>query len=330
VLRSSAVRVGQALLTLWVTSILVWAMLLLAPGDPARTVLAARGVSDPPPALIAATRRALGLSGPVVPRYWHWLERVLHGDFSTSWQTGQPVMAEFAARLPATARLMLTAMLISILLALVLGLASAATAGSRRWSWLDRVIRLVTVLMVVTPGFLIGLFVLDILVVHLNLGQVVANGEWSTVGWPATTLAIGAAGYWARVLRVSVLEARSAPYLLVSQARGASALRRLFVHTLPNAAGPFLTVVGLGAAGLLGGAPIVETVYSWPGVGQYTVQAIDARDLPVVVTYTMLAVATYIVASLLIDLALAAIDPRLRRQPARRTRQRLGRARAAT
>jgi ABC-type dipeptide/oligopeptide/nickel transport system permease component len=322
VLRSSAFRVGQALLTLWVTSVLVWAMLLLTPGDPARTVLAARGVSDPPPALIAATRRQLGLSGPVMPRYWHWLERALQGDFGTSWQTGQPVMQEFATRLPATARLMLTAMLIAIALALVLGLTSAATAGS----WLDRVIRMFTVLMVVIPGFLIGLFVLDILVVHMNLGQVVANGDWSTVGWPATTLAIASAGYWARVLRVSLLEARSASYLLVSQARGASSLRRLFVHILPNAAGPFLTVVGLGAAGLLGGAPIVETVYSWPGVGQYTVQAIDARDLPVVVTYTMLAVATYIVASLLIDLALAAIDPRLRHQPARRTRQRTARA----
>jgi glutathione transport system permease protein len=318
VLRSSAIRVGQALLTLWVTSICVWALLLLAPGDPARTVLAARGVADPTPALVAATRRQLGLSGPVVPRYWHWLERAIHGDFGTSWQTGQPVMQAFATRLPATARLTLTALLIAVALALVFGLASAATAGS----WIDGAIRTVTVLMVVTPGFLIGLFVLDVLVVHLNLGRVVSDGTWSTVGWPAATLAIGAAGYWARVLRVSLLEARSASYLLVSQARGTSALRRLFVHVLPNAAAPFLTVVGLGAAALLGGAPIVETVYSWPGVGQYTVQAIDARDLPVVVTYTMLAVAAYIVASLLIDLALAAIDPRLRRRPGRRTRQR--------
>ena len=317
-LRSSTIRIGQALLTLWVTSICVWALLLLAPGDPARTVLAARGVADPTSALIAATRRQLGLSGPVVPRYWHWLERAIHGDFGTSWQTGQPVMQAFVTHLPATVRLTLTAMLIAVALALVFGLASAATAGS----WIDGAIRTVTVLMVVTPGFLIGLFVLDILVVHLNLGRVVSDGTWSTVGWPAVTLAIGAAGYWARVLRVSLLEALSASYLLVSQARGASALRRLCVHVLPNAAAPFLTVVGLGAAALLGGAPIVETVYSWPGVGQYTVQAIDARDLPVVVTYTMLAVATYIVASLLIDLALAAIDPRLRRQPGRRTRPR--------
>ena len=316
-LRSTAFRLGQALLTLWVTSVLVWALLLLAPGDPARLVLSARGIQNPPPALIAVTRRQLGLSGPVVPRYWHWLLGALHGNFGTSWETGQPVMKEFATRLPATARLMITAMLLAIVISLLLGLAAAAAAGT----WLDRGIRTVTVLMVVTPGFLIGLFVLDILVVHLNLGVVVANGSWSTVGWPAATLAIGSAGYWARVLRVSLLEARSAPYLLVSRARGASAARRLFVHVLPNAAAPFLTVVGLCAAALLGGAPIAETVYSWPGVGQYTVQAIGARDLPVIVTYTMLAVATYIVASLLIDLAIASIDPRLRRQPARRVRR---------
>ena len=90
------------------------------------------------------------------------------------------------------------------------------------------------------------------------------------------------------------------------------------MHVLPNAIAPFLTVVGLGAAGLLGGAPIAETVYSWPGVGQYAVQAIDARDLPVVVTYTMIAVATYVVASLLMDLLLVAIDPRLRTARAHR------------
>ena len=124
-----------------------------------------------------------------------------------------------------------------------------------------------------------------------------------------------------------MLEARSASYLAVSQARGASALRRLIVHVLPNAAAPFLTVVGLGAAALIGGAPIVETVYSWPGVGEYTVQAIGARDLPVVVAYTMLAVLAYVVTSLLIDLLLAAIDPRLRVTTARR---RLRRPRAVT
>ncbi|ONH27570.1 ABC transporter permease [Pseudofrankia asymbiotica] len=307
-------RAGQALVTLWVTSAAVWAMLLTAPGDPARTVLAARGVAEPNPAQIAATRVQLGLDQPVPARYWHWLTGAVHGDFGTSWQTGNPVMSDIGARLGATARLTLVAMLISLGLALLLGLTAGAVPGG----WLDRAVRAVTLVMVVTPGFLIGLFVLNVLVVRLDLGVVIADGSWSTVGWPALTLALGSAGYWARVLRASLLEARSASYLRVSAARGASAWRRLWVHVLPNAAGPFLTVAGLGAAGLLGGAPIAETVYSWPGVGKYAVQAIDARDLPVVVAYTMIAVVTYVVASLVVDLIVASIDPRLRPARARR------------
>ncbi len=314
-LLASARRAAQGLGTLLAASVAIWAMLLLAPGDPARTVLAARGVADPPPALIAQTRDQLGLSGPVPARYWHWLTRAAHGDFGTSWQTGHPVMDDIGSRLPATARLTAVALIIAVALALLLGL----TAGATRSGWLDGAVRAVTLAMVVTPGFLVGLFVLDVLVVHLNLGVVVSDGSWGTVGWPALTLALGSCGYWARILRASVLEARSAPYLAVSAARGASGARRMFVHVLPNAIAPFLTVVGLGAAALLGGAPIAETVYSWPGVGQYAVQAIDARDLPVVVAYTMIAVATYVTASLLTDLLLAAIDPRLR-VPRRRRR----------
>lgn len=307
-LRAALTRLGQALVTLWVTSVLVWALVLFAPGDPARTVLAARGVSAPTPALIAQTRRRLGLDDALVPRYWHWLTRAVRGNFGTSWQTGHPVMQDLAGRLPATARLTLAALLISIGLALLLGLSAAAKPSG----WLDNLIRALTLVMVVTPGFLVGLFVLNILVLHWNLGVIVADGSWRTVGWPALTLALGAAGFWARVLRASVLEARAAPYLQVSAARGCTPWRRLWVHVLPNAAAPFLTVIGLGAAGLLGGAPIAETVYSWPGVGQYAVQAIDARDLPVIVAYTMIAVATYVVASLVIDLLLSLIDPRLR------------------
>jgi ABC-type dipeptide/oligopeptide/nickel transport system permease component len=314
VLAAAARRFGQALLTLWVTSVLVWAMLLIAPGDPARTVLAARGVAEPNPAQIAATTKQLGLDQPALPRYWHWFVGAIHGDFGTSWQTGRPVMDDIGSRLGATARLTLVAMLISIGLALLLGL----TAGARAGGWLDRIVRAITLVMVVVPGFLVGLFVLNVLVVHFNLGVVVADGSWSTVGWPAATLALGASGYWARVLRASVIEARSASYLRVSAARGASGWRQLWVHVLPNAAAPFLTVVGLGAAGLLGGAPIAETVYSWPGVGQYAVQAINARDLPVVVAYTMIAVATYVVASLIVDVLLTLIDPRLRLSRSRR------------
>ena len=312
-LKALTLRVAQAVLTLWVTSVLAWVLLLHAPGDPARTVLGARGIVTPTPALLAATRKQLGLDGPVLPRYGHWLWRALHGDFGTSWQTGRPVMDEFATRLPATGRLTLVALGISVGLALVLGLMSAITQGR----WADRMLRAVMLLMIVVPGFVVGLFVLNVLVVHWNLGVVVADGRWRTVGWPAATLALWSVGYWGRILRGSVLEAAGAPYLLVSRARGCSAPRRWLLHVLPNAAGPFLTVVGLGTATLLGGAPIVETVYSWPGVGEYTVQAIGARDLPVVVAYTICAVGLYVVFGLLVDVLLAALDPRLRRSTVR-------------
>lgn len=303
-----AKRVGIALGTLLAASIIIWCLLLLAPGDPATGVLHARGVLEPDPAQVAAMRAQLGLNGNPVVRYLDWLWSALHGDFGLSWKSGRPVMDEFATRLPATLRLAGVAMCIAIVLALVMG--TIAAAAPRRWP--DSVVRVITLAMVILPSFLVGLFVLNVLVLRLNIGVIVSDGTWSTVGWPALTLALGSAGYWTRVLRASILEARSAPYMQVCRARGASPVRQLLVHAVPNAIAPFLTIVGLGAAAVLGGAPIIESVYTWPGVGAYTVQEIDARDVPVIVAFTMIAVTVYVVASLLIDLILAMIDPRLR------------------
>lgn len=301
-------RFGVALVTLLVASLLVWAMLMLAPGDPAYGVLQARGVLEPDPWQVLAMRAEMGLDDPPHERYLNWVVAALQGDFGLSWKSGRPVMEEFALRLPATIRLTSLGLLLAVGLSLLMGLAAAA--APRRLP--DSVVRVVTLAMVIVPGFLLGLFILNVLVLRLDLGMIVADGTWRTVGWPAVALACGSAGYWARVLRAAVLEARSAPYLEVCRARGAGPARQLFVHALPNSVAPYATVVGLGAAALLGGAPIVEAVFSWPGVGAYTVQAITARDAPVILSFTMLAVATYVVVSLLIDLGLAVVDPRLR------------------
>lgn len=301
-------RLGVALLTLLVASMIIWALLLLAPGDPAAGVLRARGILDPDPIEVAAMRAELGLDGNPVTRYLEWLGAAVQGDFGLSWKSGRSVMSEFALRLPATLRLTFTAMLIGVVLALVIGITSAA--APRRWP--DRAGRVISLALVIAPGFLVGLLILNVLVLQLGLGVIISDGTWRTVGWPAMTLALGAAGYWARILRASILEARSSPYMLVCHARGVSARRQLLVHALPNAAGPFLTVVGLGAAGLIGGAPIIESVFTWPGVGGFTVQAINARNQPVIAAFTMIAVLIYVIASLVIDLVLAIIDPRLR------------------
>ena len=303
-------RLGQALVTLAGAGILIFSMLAVTPGDPARRVLEARGVTEPSPPAIAAVRAELRLDEPLVLRFANWAGGAITGDLGVSWHTGRPVMEEFVVRLPATLRLTGVALALAVTLALLLGSVAAAAPGR----WPDVVSRAVALSMLVVPTFVLGVLILDVLVVRAGLGRVIADGTWATVFLPATTLALASAAGWSRVLRTSLLEAQSAPYLRVCAARGAGRWRRLRVHQLPNAAPPFLTMIGLGTAALIGGAPIVESVFTWPGIGRHTVEAINARDMPVVVGFTLVAVVVYVITSLVIDLVCAAIDPRPRRR----------------
>jgi len=310
-------RLVHAAVTLIGAGILIFGMLAASPGDPARRVLHARGVTEPLPSAVAAMRERLGLDEPLPVRFWEWARGALTGDLGVSWQSGREVVEEFATRLPATLRLTSTALLLAIVLALVMGMLSAAAPNR----WPDVLARSAALGMLVVPGFVLGVLVLDVLVIRWGFGRVIADGTWGTVFLPALTLALSSAAGWSRVLRASLLEAGSAPFLHVSAARGAGRWRQLWLHQLPNAAPPFLTVIGLGAAGLLGGAPIVESVFTWPGIGRYTVQAITARDMPVVTGFTLVAVSVYVFTSLIVDALNAAIDPRLRRRNSRRNTQ---------
>lgn len=305
-------RIGQALVTLLGASLIVFGMLTVTPGDPAHRVLAARGITEPTPAAVAAVSEELRLNDPLLVRFGSWVSGAVTGDLGVSWRTGRPVADEFVTRLPATLRLTGVAMALAVVLALLLGTIAAAAPGR----WPDTVFRGVALGMLAVPSFVFGVIVLDVLVVRAGLGRVIADGSWGTVFLPALTLALAPAANWSRVLRTSLLEAGSAPYLQVCAARGASRRRLLWVHQLPNAAPPFLTLIGLGAAALIGGAPIVESVFTWPGIGRYTIEAIDARDMPVVIGFTLVAVVAYVLASLIIDLACAVLDPRLRTERA--------------
>lgn len=301
-------RLGQAVLSLLAASLLVWAMMAAAPGDPALRVLHARGILEPDPAQVAATRTELGLDRPVALRYMSWLGDAARGDLGPSWTTGKPVATEFFTRLPATAILTVAAMTLALALTLALGIPSALFANRLP----DRVCRLISLGLLSLPGFVLGVAILDVVTLRLGLGRVLADGTWGTVLLPALTLAVASAASWGRILRASLLETSSAAFLDVARARGASGRYGLTRHLLPHAAPALLTVLALGTAAMLGGAPIVETVFSWPGVGRYAVQAIEGRDLPVVAGFTMLAVTTYVVVSLTTDLAHRWIDPRLR------------------
>lgn len=301
-------RALQAGLTLLGGAVVTFLMLAATPGDPAERILRASGRESITQADIEAQRKVLGLDEPLLVRLWDHLTGMLRGDLGTSWSTARPVVEELGARLPATLRLTVAALVAAIVFSLVLGLVSSWAAGR----WPDHVARTVSMVFLVVPSFMLGVVVLELVVVRYGLGRVISDGSWGTVALPALTLAAGSAASWSRILRTTMLEARSAPFLLVSRARGATRLRRMVVHELPNALPPYVTVVGIEIAFLLGGAPIVESVYTWPGIGRYTVQAVETRDMPVVVGFVMLAIAAFVTAGVVVDLLNAALDPRRR------------------
>lgn len=301
-------RLGQAVVSLLVASAGVWALMAFAPGDPAVRILLARGITEPAPEQVAALRGELGLDRPYALRYLDWMRGLARGDLGLSWTTGRPIADEFLARLPATGLLAAVALLLALAVTLALGVPAAAWASR----WPDRLARGAALVALAAPPFLVGVLLIEVVTLRLGLGRVLADGTARTVLLPALTLALGPAASWSRLLRTSLLEARAAPHLAVAAGRGATPGYLLTRHLLPHAAPPMLTVIGLSAAALLGGAPVVETVFTWPGVGLYTVQAIETRDLPVVAATAVFAVVAYLVVSFLTDVTLTAADPRRR------------------
>ncbi|MFV0307658.1 MAG: ABC transporter permease [Desertimonas sp.] len=301
-------RVAQSVTTLLGAAVITFLLLSATPGDPAERILRATGRESITPTDIEAQRAVLGLDDPLLRRLWDHVTGLLSGDFGTSWSTGRPVLDELAGRLPATLRLTVVALAMALALSLILGLVSSGAAGR----WPDHLARGISMVFLVVPTFMLGVIALDLVVVRAGWGRVVSDGQWGTVLLPAFVLAVGAASSWSRILRTSMLEARSAPFLLVSRARGASPTRRMLVHELPNSLPPYITIIGIEIAFLLGGAPIVESIFTWPGVGRLTVQAVEARDMPVVVGFVMLAVTAFVVAAAVVDMVNAALDPRRR------------------
>ncbi|PJE27088.1 peptide/nickel transport system permease protein [Pseudooceanicola antarcticus] len=301
-------RFAQALLTALAASLLVWAMLPLAPGDPAYRILYSQTQKEPLPAEIEALRHEMGLDKPLPLQYAQWLGKVARGDLARSWRTGQPVAEEISRRLPATLTLVGLALVVSVAVALLLALISAAF----RDRWPDRVIRVYTQIGAALPTFLFGLLALQYIVVGAGVGKVLSGGALQMAILPALIIGIDRAAGWTQLLRASLIEAQEAGFAQVARARGARPRRILLIHALPNAALPFLTAIGVSVGALLGGSPIIEELFTWPGLGSYTVAALSARDFPVIQAFVLISALLYVAASLLIDLAAIALDPRLR------------------
>lgn len=305
-------RCGQALLTALAACVLVWAMMPLAPGDPAERVLLARGVNEPTAAEIEGAREALGVNEPLPVQFINWLGGAVQGDFGQSFTSQAPVSQEIIERLPATLMLLGLALLVSVVFSLILALLAAAF----RDRWPDHLIRLYTQIGAALPTFVFALLALSFVVVGFQMGRVLSDVSWSAALIPAFIIGLDRAASWTQLLRAGLLEAMSSGYAEVARARGATERRILLRHALPNALLPFLTAIGVSIGALIGGAPLIEAIFTWPGLGAYLLEALTARNYPVIQAYVLIAALSYVSAALLIDLVAIAMDPRLRGQGA--------------
>ena len=285
---------------------LVFTLLYIAPGDPAQRKLTAQGVAVSKQVL-EQTREEMGLNRPFLVRYGDWLLGVLRGDFGASYKDGMPVLPKLMRCMGKTLVLAAGSLLLALVVSVPLGVLTAA----RRGGVIDRLVRLLTFVGNAMPNFLVSVLLMYYLCIQVNLFPVIAKGTVQGLFLPALALAIPMASRFIRQIRAEVLEELGKPYVAGALARGV-AMRTVLVHdVLRNALSGVLTIVGLSVGTLMGGSVVVETIFRWPGVGQLVMDAISARDFPVIQGFVLLMAVIYVVVNLLTDLSYRALDPRV-------------------
>ncbi len=283
----------------------------LIPGDPAR-MMAGLTASE---ADITAIRVRLGLDQPLHIQFWEFLKGLLQGDLGTSLRTRRPVAVEISERFFATASLAVMAIVTSIAMSIPLGIFAARRHGT----WGDNLSMLVAMFGISAPSFWIGLLLMYYLAYVLPIlpPSGMYGPPWTWVGFqsyilPTITLSISSTAILARLTRSSILEILRQDYIRTARSKGLAERFVLYRHALRNALIPVITLAGIQLGALLGGAVVVETVFSWPGLGRYVVNAIHFRDFPVVQGGVMLFALCFVLINLIVDLLYAFVDPRIR------------------
>ena len=289
---------------LWGVVSLVFLLLHLVPGDPVDLMLgdSAVGVDK------SALQEQLGLNESLLHQYLHYLLGLLQGDWGQSIYSRQPVLSEIWERIPATIELMAGSMVITVFIALPLGLISAVYRGH----WIDQVAMSFSLLGVSIPNFWLGPMLILLFSIHLDWLPINERGTFLHLILPAVTLGTALAAILSRVTRSSVVATLHEDYIRTARAKGISELRILLNHALRNALIPIVTVIGLQIGVLLSGAIITEYIFDWPGLGNLLIQAINTRNYPLVQGCVLFIATTYVVVNLLTDLSYAFLDPRVR------------------
>jgi len=305
-------RLGQAVVTIFLVSLIVFLVVYFIPGDPVTVMLGAQAS----PQQVAALRVEFGLDKPLQVRYGLWLWHALHLDFGVSVLLGQGVIGEVVQALPVTLELSLLAVSIALLISVPTGI----VAGVRQNTWMDIGARAISFLGQSIPGFWLGLMLIWLLAVRFPIfptygfvdprQSIVGNLKSMTL--PAFTLGVFISAPLTRYLRASVIQALGEDYVITARSKGLTARQVIVRHVVRNSLIPFVTQLGLIFAYLIGGAVVIEQVFSLPGIGQLALTAFSNRDYPIIQGVVLLVAAGFVLINLLVDVLYSILDPRIR------------------
>lgn len=306
-LRYAARRLLLMLPVLFGVTLLVFLLFHLTPGDPVRAILGqeAQGLSAED---IERLRHQLGLDRPWHVQYLDFLGRAVQGDLGRTFRGERPVAGEIAARFPTTLRLTVISLTAAGLVGVPLGVIGAV----RRNRWADHLVTLLALLGVSMPTFWVGIMLMQLFALELRILPPSGTGTWRHMVLPSATVALASIAFIARMTRSSLIEALREDYVRTARAKGVAERRVVFRHALRNAFIPVLTTLGLEFGSLLGGAVVVESVFSLPGIGRLTVEAIKSRDLPLIQGTILFVAVVFSLVNLIVDLGYAGLDPRIR------------------
>jgi peptide/nickel transport system permease protein len=297
-------RTLQTIAVLLIISMVTFAISFLIPADPAAEIAGPKSKPD----TIEHIRQRLGLDQPFYVQYGRYLWRLLHGDLGDSYRLRMPVLELFRRRLGATAQLAVLGVLFELLMGVPVGIISAVKSRS----WLDRITMIGALVGVSAPRFWLGVVLLYLLGFKLSLVPLGGYGTLKHAILPAFTLGVAGAAWYARMLRSSMLDILGADYMRTAYAKGLPERLVLLRHAIPNAIQPVITMVGMDLGYYLGGVVVIESVFSWPGMGKEIWQAIQNLDIPVITGSVTLAALAVVLMNLVVDVVNAAIDPRVR------------------
>ena len=305
-------RLAATIPVLATVAVFVFLMLRLTPADPAAIMAGDNATTEQ----VAQIRSKLGLDRPLLTQFAIWSGRLLHGDFGESFFFKKTVAELIAQRLEPTLALAIVTILLSIAIAVPLGV----LAAYKHESWIDRAVMALSVFGFSVPVFVIGYLLIYIFAITLGWLPVqgyrsIAQGFWPFLErliLPASTLSVIYVALIARITRASMLEVMNEDYIRTARAKGLSDRAVLIRHGLRTAAIPIVTVIGIGIALLIGGVVVTESVYGIPGIGRLTVDAVLARDFPIIQAVVLLFSFVYVLVNLAIDLAYVLLDPRIR------------------